>query len=608
MAKSFLVPIQMNQLEILQPLIHLNPTNPSGIKGQVYTDSANNVLKFHDGTNWNRIWDNRSVSQNVVLAGPASGGAGASSFRALVAADIPEIPLTGLGSYADGSLIIGGAADWTTLTAGLQGFVLTMGVSRPEWSSPGAPAAHDLLGTSHNNTVSKASPARGDIIRGNLTTLWEAYTLGAANTILSSDGTDLLYQTRADLNLAYHNGTPTTGNVPAWSATEGLFAAGYGVVTTVGSPGADTNLVTEQGIREALSAIAISALEDIGDVAAYTTLASGEILEWSGTLWTHRTKAEANIATFDGTSVIGSVPSWSNTSGALADGYTIETTLVGGSGALVRSDAIKTYVDGLVAGGVTYKGGYNASTDTPSLDDGTPITGILQGDMYVVTVAGDFFTDTVAVGDILISLQDDPTTLAHWTVVAREWDETFLELGDTPSAYTGAGGYMLMVNSTPNAVEFVNPSTYSLSNFNDDLSYEVPLTFSTGINRTVNTITLDINSLSTVTTLQGVDLFAIYDNSVSGTRNISYTNVLAQIETDLDTSGYTKKHSADNILGTSTTVTHNFGTRDIAVHVYRIASPYDQIECDVEHTDTNNVTIRFAASQTAGTYRIIVIG
>lgn len=45
-------------------------------------------------------------------------------------------------------------------------------------------------------------------------------------------------------------------------------------------------------------------------------------------------------------------------------------------------------------------------------------------------------------------------------------------------------------------------------------------------------------------------------------------------------------------LNTSFTVLHNLGTRNVTVSVYRTAPPYDEVICDVEHTDNLNVTIR----------------
>lgn len=68
------------------------------------------------------------------------------------------------------------------------------------------------------------------------------------------------------------------------------------------------------------------------------------------------------------------------------------------------------------------------------------------------------------------------------------------------------------------------------------------------------------------------------------------------------------KFAVNCAAATSTTVTHNFGTRDVAVNVYRTTTPWDAVECDIEMTDTNNVTVRFATAPAAGDYRIVVMG
>jgi hypothetical protein len=56
------------------------------------------------------------------------------------------------------------------------------------------------------------------------------------------------------------------------------------------------------------------------------------------------------------------------------------------------------------------------------------------------------------------------------------------------------------------------------------------------------------------------------------------------------------------------TATHNLGTRDVTVQVFATASPYNQIECDVDHTSTSVVTLTFAAAPTAGQYRVVITG
>jgi hypothetical protein len=59
---------------------------------------------------------------------------------------------------------------------------------------------------------------------------------------------------------------------------------------------------------------------------------------------------------------------------------------------------------------------------------------------------------------------------------------------------------------------------------------------------------------------------------------------------------------------TSIALTHNLGSRDVTVHIYDNASPYAQVEADVEHTDSNNVTVKFAVAPTTNQYRVVIVG
>jgi hypothetical protein len=42
--------------------------------------------------------------------------------------------------------------------------------------------------------------------------------------------------------------------------------------------------------------------------------------------------------------------------------------------------------------------------------------------------------------------------------------------------------------------------------------------------------------------------------------------------------------------------------------VHRVASPFDVVECDMQITDTNTVTLLFAAAPSSNQYRAVVIG
>ena len=131
-------------------------------------------------------------------------------------------------------------------------------------------------------------------------------------------------------------------NIPTWNGTGGnKLNDGLSLVTTLGDPGSDTTIVSEAGIRTAINSLTIAALGDIGDVTI-TDIANNEMLVWEDDHWENQTRAENNLATFDGNSVVSRVPYWSNAQGLLNDGYLVTSDLNvdNSSDYLVRADAI----------------------------------------------------------------------------------------------------------------------------------------------------------------------------------------------------------------------------------------------------------------------------
>lgn len=119
-------------------------------------------------------------------------------------------------------------------------------------------------------------------------------------------------------------------------------------------------------------------------------------------------------------STSGRVPTWNGTSGgALADGYDIVTT-VGGTGAdtaLPTEQAVREAISSALASEVSFKGGYDASANTPDLD--VSPTGVKAGDMYYVSTAGTFFTTPLEAGDVIIANIDSADAEAEWTMVEK---------------------------------------------------------------------------------------------------------------------------------------------------------------------------------------------
>jgi hypothetical protein len=65
------------------------------------------------------------------------------------------------------------------------------------------------------------------------------------------------------------------------------------------------------------------------------------------------------------------------------------------------------------------------------------------------------------------------------------------------------------------------------------------------------------------------------------------------------------------VLGSPSTtynLTHNLKTSEVTVQVFQSASPFAQVEADVNLTDENTVTINFAVAPTAGEYKVVIVG
>lgn len=147
------------------------------------------------------------------------------------------------------------------------------------------------------------------------------------------------------------------------------------------------------------------------------------------------------------------------TQGALAD-TAVQPSDVNSLAALnafiSESLATEGYVGTQIASAISamfeYKGAYDANTNTPDLD--TAPSGVSQADVYVVSVAGTFFTIPVEVGDMLIAEVDSANLETHWTVVNRNIDsaafataaqgalaDTATQPGDNISTLVNDAGY-----------------------------------------------------------------------------------------------------------------------------------------------------------------------
>lgn len=82
----------------------------------------------------------------------------------------------------------------------------------------------------------------------------------------------------------------------------------------------------------------------------------------------------------------------------------------------------------------------------------------------------------------------------------------------------------------------------------------------------------------------------------------------ALMAADIPDLAYMKRYAANIPNNANPVINHALGTRDVTVTVYRNSTPWDTVLCDVERTDTNNVTLRFATAPSANEYRVVIVG
>ena len=122
-----------------------------------------------------------------------------------------------------------------------------------------------------------------------------------------------------------------------------------------------------------------------------------------------------------------------------------------------------------------------------------------------------------------------------------------------------------------------------------------------------------ITTLGTITTgtWNGVDIAVSDGGTGASTESAARTNLAVGGTQGFGVSepvlsrtvAYTLTGSA-----TSYAIQHGLASRDVVVQVYTTATPYETVFTDVERTDTNNVTVKFATAPLDSTYRVVITG
>jgi len=189
------------------------------------------------------------------------------------------------------------------------------------------------------------------------------------------------------------------------------------------------------------------------------------------------------------------------------------------------------------------------------------------------------------------------------------------------------GNYVATISGTTNEITVSGSGTENSSvtiGLPDDVTIANNLNVGGDLNvsgsiNAVNTTTvnlsdtfINLNSDMPEENTPSVDAGITVHRGVEADTTIKWSESADQWQLTNDGSNYyaiaRKFSSTLSTSSTTYTILHNLNTRDVIVQIYETASPYAQIEADVERYGLNDLVVKFAVAPDAGAYRVVVTG
>ena len=410
MAINFLNHVDFNQNELRDAVIENQTSDANagtGIDGQIYYNTDDNVLKVWTGTAWASVG-----SDSYTLTGVGSTNTTA-KIRLSDGVNTPtDVSINGTGS----------------VTVTQSGNVLTIDGS----DDAGVETVEDgggIIVTNKSGPTATVSVAYTDIPTNVIRSAGSAATPVGSDELIFEDALGVVRKTSVTNLLAgVPAGSDTTYTLPVTNGSNPdlvLTAGGSGSGTDIVNLNGDSNVtVTGSGLNTVAFALA-SSISVTGSITAATGLEAT-----AGPL----TVGSTGVSSFSGDVTVPQTP------------------------AQDASAASKYYVDQSNIGQSVFQGGYNADTNTPDLDS-SPSNLIKKGWFYAVTIGGTFFSETVQPGDLIYANQDNPgATFSNWTVVQSGQD--IATAGTNATAIRGISAYDSDTFSV-NASGFVTSTIYT---------------------------------------------------------------------------------------------------------------------------------------------------
>jgi hypothetical protein len=604
-AQKFLTNLDLNKNELQNAKIQNLGTAPSTpADGQIYFDTSDNALKIYDGTSWVNLQEG---DISGVTAGTNLNGGGTSGAVTLNL----DTTITGLTSVTS-----------TGFTGSLTGNADT---------ATALETARTIGGVSFDGSANINLP--GVNTAGNQDTSGNAATATALETARTIAGTS--FDGTANISIDANNLSGTTLNSGVTGSS--LTSVGtLGSLTVSGLITANGGLTIQATDTFTFDSVALTTVQTSGesfadnDTSLMTSAAINDLVGSSGVTSLTGTAGEVEVSAGTGDITIG-----------LPDNVTIAGNLTVNGDTTTVNTATLSVEDPLIV----LANGNNA---TDSVDIG--FYGLYDTSGAQDLYAG-LFRDANDSGKfkLFADLQTEPTTTVN--TGGAGYTAATLVVGTLEGAVTGNvtgdvtgnadTATALETARTIGGVSFDGTANINLPGVNtsgtQDTSGNAATATALETARTINGTSFDGTANITVTaaagTLTGTELnSSVVTSSLTALGTIA-TGVWAATDVAVAHGGTGASDAAtarDNLgatasglsgttlariaavdcaadtAGTSTTtVTHNFGTADVMVQVYDVATGATVVG-DTVRTSTNVVTVTLLGTITAGDYRIVV--
>lgn len=553
MARKYVVSIDLNKNELLNARIqNLSSAPSSPVAGQIYYDTSTNVLYFYNGSEWTPASGSTEVIQDVI-GSAVLGGTGLTATyddsAGTTTLDLDNTAVTA-GDY-------GSATEIPTFTVDAQGRLTAAGTVD--------------VATVLNLEVDGQNAGAIDLLTDSL-------------TIDSGEGIDIaLSSPLGAIQISAEIATSSNKGVASFDSTD--FTVTSGAVT----------LNTER-------------IQDI--TAGLLNGGTGIDVTYNDGAATLTVDIDSTVVTLEGSQLLKNKTLGAGTTlGSALDANNVKITSLADP-VDAQDAANKRYVDSAVAG-LNWKQSVNLLA-TSNIADLTDITTVTI-DSHVVDV------DQIGYRVLLTGQTTDSENGIYQVVAATGSNISFTRTTDADAYTELVGASVFVIEGTVYGstswvqsnhyltdftsqewVQFSGQGTYVGSN-----SIELDGNI---INAKVNTaagLAIDSNGIK-VTTGNGIEFDGSGHVAINSGTGFDISSGSLEFATGYGVRKYSV--SIGDGSATSYTVTHSLNTRDVTARVYEVASPYAEVEVDVEHTTTDTLTIKFSSAPTSDQYRVVVVG